>query len=120
MDRPSVLAFHLGEPGGSAWRIVWDGRVVRFSRLREGVEPLREAVYVPDDAAWARFRRAVDKLSPGAWAPRYGGEPDGAAWSLELAWADLSVRASGAGAYPEGFAGFKRAIWGLLGDPPAI
>lgn len=117
---PEVLAFHLGDAAGGAHRVTWDGEALRYERFREDFEKLRESRARPDAAAWTAFARALERVAPEGWDPRYDGPEGGDRWTLELVWDARTVRASGDGAYPPDFVRFKLAIWALLGNPPAI
>jgi hypothetical protein len=117
---PRVLAFHVGDAAGGAHRMTWDGAVLRYERFRDGFEKLRESAVAPDAAAWAVFARAVERIDPFAWGARYEGEGRAGRWSLELEWDGRTARASGEGAYPEGFERLKVALWALAGNPPAL
>ncbi len=120
MRPPEVLAFHLGDAAGGAHRATWDSETLRYERFRDGFEKLRESRVTPDAKAWAAFARALERIDPWSWAPRYTGEGQGERWSLELAWDGRTVRASGEGAQPPDFTRFKLALWALLGNPPAL
>ena len=57
---------------------------------------------VPGVADWAAFRAALDRAGAFAWQARYENPlvADGTLWSVEVEYADRSVRASGANRYP--------------------
>lgn len=99
--------------------MLWDGAELRYERFRGGFERVHGAAVAPDGKAWAAFARALERVAPWGWQAMYDGG-DGERWSLELTWDGRTVRASGIGAYPEGFTRFKIALWALLGNPPAL
>jgi len=71
----------------------------------------------PSEAAWLRFRKAVEAAGVFEWKQRYE-DPytlDGISWNLDLAWEDRSIFCSGSNSYPPGFEELLSAVEDLSG-----
>jgi len=81
-------------------------------------ERARTARIVPSEREWREFRRALDDIGVWSWRPRYERNvTDAASWSLEIAYADRSVKTGGYAAGPgKAYKRYEYALQRLLGD----
>lgn len=125
---PIEFVASIGPDGGDRHYVRPDGGQV-FYTIAPG-SALRIVTKVdPSPAQWQRFRRDLDRLRVWRWASNH--EPrqpvfDGVAWTLDLVYADRSLRTRGWEAYPSAngsvdhdesrvFARFRAAVSRLLG-----
>ncbi|HZE59350.1 MAG TPA: pilus assembly protein PilP [Burkholderiales bacterium] len=98
---PKVLVATI-QPGlGPAQALQLDGTTLVYTtRVGPNVEAQK---ITPTPAQWSAFRRALDAQKVWRWHGNYdkSNAPDTTTWSLKLEYADRSVMAAGAAAFPD-------------------
>lgn len=105
-----------------------DGALVyTSSRARENTELVK---IKPTVEQWREFRAALDDINVWRWEPSYINRKilDGTQWSLEIEYADRSIKTGGSNSYPDdkgqpngqpqstpAFARYRAAVEKLLG-----
>lgn len=125
---PIEFVASIGPDGGDRYYVRSVGGRI-FYTIAPGSATRLEFKIDPSPAQWQRFRRDLDRLRIWVWKSDY--EPrtpvfDGVAWTLDLVYADRSLRTRGSEAYPSArgsvdhhesraFARFRAAVSRLLG-----
>lgn len=116
------------QPGlGPAQALQLDGTTLVYTtRVGPNVETQK---ITPTPAQWSAFRHALDAQKVWRWHGNYdkGNAPDTATWSLKLEYADRSIAAAGAAAFPNrstdrslpkyAFNRYQLALQELIGRP---
>ena len=124
---PKVLVATIQPSLKPAHALQLDGETLVYSiRVGPNVETHR---ITPTPSQWTEFRRALDTQKVWRWQRNYtkANVPDATSWTLKVEYADRSVLAAGAGAFPDrstdrslpryAFNRYQLALQELIGRP---
>jgi len=100
---PEEFRAHIGGFLGGDYVVEMRGSVITYTaRAKERGQPARTESVTPTTAQWREFRAALDELKIWQWKADYPskGMTDGTQWSLDIAYADRSLKAQGRNQYP--------------------
>ena len=101
-ENPQKLSARIGGMLGATFRVELSGRTLEYSvtRRRETSAPVK---VTPTAEQWREFRKALDEVIVWRWKSDYLNRRvmDGTQWSLDIAYADRSIKAAGSNSYPD-------------------
>ena len=129
---PQTFSVRIGGMLGSTFRVELSGKTLDYSvtRRRETSAPVK---VTPTTEQWREFRKALDEANVWRWKSDYLNRRvmDGTQWSLDITYADRSIKAAGSNSYPDdkgkangqpqftpAFARYLAAVEKLLGGKP--
>ena len=99
---PQTFSARIGGMLGASFRVELSGETLEYTvaRSRKTSEP---AKVKPTAGQWREFRKALDEVNVWGWKSDYLNRRvmDGTQWSLDITYADRSIKAAGSNSYPD-------------------
>jgi hypothetical protein len=106
-DEPSQIPKHfsasIGGFLGASYELELRDGILTYTTFRGGRSNLTHATVKPNAAQWREFQQVLDGLKVWQWRAEYPnkGVKDGTHWSLDIAYADHSIKSHGVNSYPD-------------------
>jgi len=88
---------------GSSYQLELHDGVLTYTTFDGGHRNPKRTIVAPTVASWREFRRTLDDLQVWQWRAAYPthGTADGTQWSLDVAYADHTIKTHGDNSYPD-------------------
>ena len=100
---PERFTAYIGGFLGASYGIELRAGTLSYTSSDRGRQNTKHARITPTAVEWREFRRTLDDLKVWQWRTDYPnqGTADGTQWSLDIAYADHSVKSRGDNNYPQ-------------------
>lgn len=100
---PERLSAYIGGFMGASYGIELHAGALTYTSSDTGHRNTKQVRITPAAAEWRELRQALDDLKVWQWRANYPsqGTVDGTQWSLDIAYADHTVKCRGDNSYPD-------------------
>jgi hypothetical protein len=100
---PKRFSAYIGGFMGASYKLELRDGVLTYTTFGSGYTNPKHTTIKPTEAQWREFRQTLDDLKVWQWRGEYptDGTVDGTQWSLDVSFADHTLKAHGDNSYPD-------------------
>ncbi|MDR3405497.1 MAG: hypothetical protein P4L99_23580 [Chthoniobacter sp.] len=100
---PERFNAYIGGFLGSSYQLELHDGVLTYTKFEGGHNNPKRTTVTPTAESWRDFRKTLDDLKVWRWRVTYpsNGTSDGTQWSLDVAYADHTIKTHGDNSYPD-------------------